>query len=53
MLKAGVQVEFNPKTDDMLEMRVVDVSVDSEQSLEDHLDYVQEILWERNTLFLL
>jgi len=30
MLEAGVQMEFNAKTDDMLEMRVVDVSVDSE-----------------------
>jgi len=27
--EAGVQMEFNAKTDDMLEMRVVDVSVDS------------------------
>ena len=40
------------KTHNLVEMRVIDVSIDSEQSLEDLLDDISEILGERNVLVL-
>ena len=33
----------------MLEMGMIDVSINSEESLEDYLNDIDEVLWERNS----
>lgn len=44
MLEAGVEVVLQTQSHDVLKMRVVDVSVHSEQSFEYHLDDRQKCL---------
>ena len=48
MLETSVQVCFFTETDYFVEMRIVDVSINTEKSLEDILNYITEVLWERN-----
>ena len=49
VLEAGVKMCLSWQKHDMLEMSMVDVSIDSEQALEDNFYDVHEILWEWNT----
>ena len=46
VLEASVEVVLCAETHDVLEVRVVDVRVHSEQPLEDHLDYAHEVFGE-------
>ena len=46
VLEAGVQVRLGREEHDVLEVSVVDVSIDSEETLEDDLDDVEEVLRE-------
>ncbi len=48
MLEAGVQVSFFAETYNLVEMGIVNVSVNSEQSLENILHNISEVLWEGN-----
>jgi hypothetical protein len=48
MLEAGVEMGFSRKQHDVLKVGVVDVRVNSEQSLKDHLYYVDKVSGERN-----
>ena len=45
MFEASVEMCLCTQQHDVLEMRVVNMSIYSEESLEDHLDYIHEILW--------
>ena len=47
MLEAGVQVGLFRQRADAPEVRVVDVSINSEQALEDCLHDCQEVWWKR------
>jgi hypothetical protein len=49
MLETGVQVSLRRQKHDVLEMRVVDMRIDTEQALEDNLNDVQEIFREGHT----
>lgn len=49
VLETGVQVGLCTQKHDVLEVGVVDVCIDTEQPLEDHLDDVEEVLWEGHT----
>jgi len=46
VLETGVEVSLLPKVHDLLEMRVVDVGVHTEETLEDVLHDVLEVLRE-------
>jgi hypothetical protein len=50
VFEAGVEVRFSREQHNVLEVCVVDVSVNSEQSFEDYLDDVHEIArkWDAN-----
>lgn len=45
MFEASVEMCLCTQQHDVLEMRVINMSIYSEESLEDHLDYIHEILW--------
>jgi len=47
MFEARVKMGFFSQVNNLLKMRVVDVSVNSKQTLEDVLDNVFEVLWKR------
>lgn len=47
VLEAGVQMCLFVETNNLLEMRVVDVSVDSKQTLENGLNHLLEVSWKR------
>ena len=49
VLEARVEMCFGGEQHDVLEMRVVDVRIHSEQTLEDHFYDCFEVSWERNT----
>ena len=49
VLEARVQVRLGWKQHDVLKMRVVDVRIHAEQTLEDHLDDSLEVARERNS----
>lgn len=49
MLETCVQVIFGPKTHHVLEMTVVNMGINTEQSFEDHFDDWREVLWEWDT----
>lgn len=44
MLEASVEMCLCTQQHDVLEMRVINMSIDPEKSLENHLDYIHEIL---------
>ena len=46
MFEASVEVGLSFEDHDMVEMRVVDMCVHSEEAFEDNLDNIDEILWE-------
>ena len=48
MLEASVEVSLSLQQHDVLEVRMVDVGINSEEPLEYHLDDVHEILREGN-----
>lgn len=49
MFKASIQMSFSTQEHDVLEMCMVDVSVHSEKSLEDYLNYTDKVLGERHS----
>jgi hypothetical protein len=49
MLEASIQMSLRRKQHNMLEMCMVDMCINSEQSLEDNLDNVDKIFWERHS----
>ena len=49
VLKAGIQVSLGAEEHDVLEVSVVDVRVNAEESLEDHLNDGLKVPWERYT----
>jgi hypothetical protein len=49
MLEARVEVSLRREEHDVLEVCVVDVSIHSEETLENDLDDVKEIFWEGDT----
>lgn len=44
MLETSVKMRLCTQEHDVLEMRVINMSIDPEQSLKDHLDYIHKIL---------
>jgi hypothetical protein len=52
MFETSVKMVFSTQTHNMLEMGVIDVSINSEQSFEDNLNHIREVSRERNTLMV-
>ena len=48
VLEASVEMVFRAERHDLVKMSVVDVRVHAEQSLEYHLNDLQEVLWKRH-----
>ena len=49
MFEAGIQMVLHAKRHNMLEMSMIDVSIDAEESLEDDLDSSGEISREHDS----
>ena len=49
MLETCVEMVFCSKVHNVLEMSMVNMGVDSEQSLEDDFNNIKEVLWERDS----
>lgn len=49
VFEAGIQMILQSETENHLEVRVVDMSVDSKQSLENGLDHGEEVFGEGNS----
>lgn len=45
VFEAGVEMRLSGEEHDVLEVRVVDMCVDTEQTLKDHLDDCLEVAW--------